>query len=88
MPRILPNNLGAKIEYEHLPKSKIFDWFKKIADMNDNDMFTTFNCGIGLVLIIDEKNHDTFLNLTKQNKKFSKIGRLIKTDKPNYCIIN
>jgi len=88
VPRILPNNLGAKIEYKELPNSKIFNWFKKIANMTDNEMFTTFNCGIGLVLIIDEKNYETFLSLTKENKNFSKIGRLIKSNKPNDCFIN
>ena len=88
VPRILPDHLGAKIEYEHLPKPKIFHWFKNIAELSDDDMFKTFNCGIGLVLVIDEKNHDTFFNLTKKNKNFAKIGRLIKSDKPNYCILN
>ena len=88
LPRILPEHLGAKIEYEHLPKLKIFEWFKKISEIPEDEMFKTFNCGVGLVLVINEKNYDTFLNLTKKNKNFYKIGGLIKSDQPNYCVIN
>jgi len=88
VPRILPAHLGAEIKYKNLPHPNIFNWFKNIAAMNDNDMFTTFNCGIGLVLIIDEKDQDTFVNLIEKNNSFLKIGTLIKSNKPNYCVIN
>ena len=88
VPRMLPNNLGAEIKYELLPHPKIFNWFKSNAEMNDNDMFTTFNCGIGLVLVIDDKDQDIFFNLIKKDETFSKIGTLIKSNKPNYCNIN
>ena len=88
VPRMLPAHLGAEIKYESLPQPKIFNWFKNIATMNDIDMFTTFNCGIGLVLIIDEKDQDTFFNLIEKDNSFSKIGTLIKSNKPNHCVIN
>ena len=88
VPRMLPNNLGARIKHENLPQPNIFSWFKKIAEISDDDMFATFNCGIGMVLVIDDKNQDTFFNLVKKDDAFLKVGALIKSDKPNYCIIN
>ena len=88
VPRMLPNNLGARIKHENLPQPNIFSWFKKIAEISDDDMFITFNCGIGMVLVIDDKKQDAFFNLVKKDDSFLKIGTLIKSNKSNYCIIN
>jgi hypothetical protein len=88
IPALVVHYTGKEIKHENLPQPNIFSWFKKIAEISDDDMFATFNCGIGMVLVIDDENQDTFFNLIKKDDAFFKVGTLIKSDKPNYCIIN
>ncbi len=47
-----------------------FTWFKKIAKLNDKEMLSTFNCGIGMALIIsknDLKKIQKFLKIIMKN---------------------
>lgn len=88
IPRMLPDNLGAEISYDLLPKLNLFQWFKDIANMKDQDMFATFNCGIGMVMIIDNQDKDDFLKLVSNSEEFFEIGSLVNSSQPNYCSIN
>lgn len=51
LPRILPQNLIAKIDSSKFPRPAIFKWLQKSGDIPKQEMFKTFNCGIGMVAI-------------------------------------
>lgn len=55
LPRSLPKGLGAKIS-GHPSLPKIFKWLQKSSGLNDTEMLRTFNCGIGMVLIVAPEN--------------------------------
>ncbi|MGI6393288.1 MAG: phosphoribosylformylglycinamidine cyclo-ligase [bacterium] len=54
IPRILPDNLGALIDGE-FSVSPVFKWMQKVADLSEGEMFTTFNCGTGFMLVVKEE---------------------------------
>jgi phosphoribosylformylglycinamidine cyclo-ligase len=53
LPRIFPNNLAAQIKLSSFPESRLFNWIKQEANLNERQMLETFNCGIGYCLVIN-----------------------------------
>jgi phosphoribosylformylglycinamidine cyclo-ligase len=56
VPRALPPGLGATIRRGSWPEPAIFELVRRTADAPDDDMFSTFNMGIGMVLVVDPSN--------------------------------
>lgn len=52
IPRVLPENVIAELQYKNWVRPKIFDWLQQNGNIADAEMARTFNCGIGLVLVI------------------------------------
>ena len=78
--RVIPNNLEANINLNMIETLEIFKWLKE-KGIPDEEMFKTFNCGVGFCLIVNSKK------LKKVQKYFSKnfkpyvIGKIIKGQK-------
>jgi phosphoribosylformylglycinamidine cyclo-ligase len=51
VPRILPAGLAARFDSCSWPRPAIFDLIQRQGDVADDDMFRTFNMGIGIVLV-------------------------------------
>jgi len=56
IPRSIPENLSVQILKDSWPMPEIFKWLKDIGNIKEADMFRIFNCGIGMVLIVDPEN--------------------------------
>ncbi|KGX88245.1 phosphoribosylformylglycinamidine cyclo-ligase [Pontibacillus litoralis] len=52
LPRMLPNNLGADIHVDSWPIPSVYSFFQEKSGMNDYDMMSIFNMGIGMVLAV------------------------------------
>lgn len=52
IPRILPENVIAELQYKNWVRPKIFDWLQQNGNIADAEMARTFNCGIGLILVV------------------------------------
>ena len=52
--RILPKNLKVNFEYKNWPE--LFCWIMKEGDVAEQEMLSTFNCGIGMILVTDKKS--------------------------------
>ena len=63
--RSIPDNLSLNINLSKIKITKIFKWLKK-KNISDQEMMTTFNCGVGFCLIVHKKN------ITKIKKFFSR----------------
>jgi len=55
LPRSLPQGVGARVT-GHPALPNVFKWMKNASGLDDNEMLRTFNCGVGMVLILDPKN--------------------------------
>jgi len=64
--RILPEGITAVVEKEKLPKLKIFKWIQKEGNVPEEEMFKTFNMGVGMVLVADKGNAEKILQLNKE----------------------
>ena len=54
IPRILPDNLQINIDYTSWKLPDLFQFFKDAGNVTDAEMYRTFNCGIGMVLVVDQ----------------------------------
>jgi len=90
LPRIVPKKLSVKLDSKNLPKDNLFSWFKNISKLNDHEMLSTFNCGIGMALIISKKDSVKAQKFFENKKEeFFIIGQIIKSIKnEERCIIN
>jgi phosphoribosylformylglycinamidine cyclo-ligase len=52
LPRVLPDGLGATIHRGAWPEPSIFGLVQRTAGASDDDMFATFNMGIGMLLLV------------------------------------
>lgn len=51
VPRALPDILTPKYDEDALTLPPMFEWLKETGQLSQDDMFRTFNCGIGMVVI-------------------------------------
>jgi phosphoribosylformylglycinamidine cyclo-ligase len=76
IPRMLPEGIGAVIEYGSWPIQPIFDLLENVGELSREEMFNIFNMGIGMVLAVDENNmHDVIRQLEEDGEKAYIIGR-------------
>ena len=52
LPRVLPEGLGATIDRSTWRRPRIFDWLQAEGAVADDEMFRTFNCGIGMCVVV------------------------------------
>jgi len=53
IPRIVPEGLRVKIHRDQWPVLPIFEILQRIGDIKEEDIFNTFNMGIGMVIAVD-----------------------------------
>ncbi|MFT6332128.1 MAG: phosphoribosylformylglycinamidine cyclo-ligase [Lentimonas sp.] len=54
IPRILPKGLDFEIDYSTWKLPELFDFLQKAGNVEDAEMRRTFNCGIGMILVVHE----------------------------------
>ena len=52
VPRVLPEGLAADIDLKTFNLPPVFAWLKREAKLDDAEMLRTFNCGIGMVMVV------------------------------------
>lgn len=54
--RVIRNDYCAEIDAETFEIPSIFGWISSVANVPNGDLLKTFNCGIGMVLVVDKEN--------------------------------
>lgn len=74
-PRVLPENTVAQIDAGSWELPKLFQWLQAEGNVDAQEMYRTFNCGIGMVVIVDAADADVAAAfLTEQGETVSRIG--------------
>lgn len=77
IPRMLPENVNVDIDYGSWPILPIFQLMQEKGSISNRDMFTTFNMGIGMVLVVKEQDAETALqSLRAAGEEAYVIGRV------------
>jgi phosphoribosylformylglycinamidine cyclo-ligase len=54
--RVLPADLGLVLDPKAWPRPAVFDWLQENGNIEENEMLRTFNCGIGMVMLVSKSN--------------------------------
>jgi phosphoribosylformylglycinamidine cyclo-ligase len=54
LPRVLPDGLASRIDRRSWPQPAVFGWLAEQGGIDDAELLRTFNCGIGMVLVVAE----------------------------------
>jgi phosphoribosylformylglycinamidine cyclo-ligase len=78
IPRILPQGVAAEIDMAGWAIPSVFSWLRRMGNVPFEDMVRTFNCGIGMVLIVAEKDcEDAVHHLESRGENPAVIGRIV-----------
>jgi phosphoribosylformylglycinamidine cyclo-ligase len=67
IPRVLPNTAIAEIDLEQVVCPPVFGWLRQIGNITEREMLRTFNCGIGMVIVVAEKEAGKIRGLLRQS---------------------
>ncbi|MEK4359978.1 phosphoribosylformylglycinamidine cyclo-ligase [Paenibacillus sp. FSL M7-1455] len=77
IPRMLPDHVNVDIEYGSWPILPIFELLQRKGSISNRDMFTTFNMGIGLVLVVKAEDAEKAVGFLKgQGEEAYIIGKV------------
>jgi phosphoribosylformylglycinamidine cyclo-ligase len=81
IPRVLPEGLGADLDAASWELPGVFEWLAKAGNIAHNEMARTFNCGIGMAVIVDAGRAEALAKVLADNGETVKtIGRVVKRD--------
>jgi phosphoribosylformylglycinamidine cyclo-ligase len=78
IPRVIPEGLAARITKGSWRIPPIFGKIQQRGDINEHEMFRTFNMGVGMVLVVSPRSVGRVLSLlAEQGQKAWDIGELV-----------
>lgn len=85
IPRVLPDNCKAVINTKSWQMPEVFQWLQHQGNVDPVEMYRTFNCGVGMVVCVNENDADTALQvLAKQGEQAWIVGQIVEAH-PNDC---
>ena len=85
LPRVLPEGLGARIFRRSWEQPSVFSLLQEIGQIEDLEMFQTFNMGVGLVLVVPpDQAEKTLEDLAKTEASSFHLGEVVKD--PNHAV--
>jgi phosphoribosylformylglycinamidine cyclo-ligase len=77
IPRVLPDGVNVEIEYGSWPILPIFELLQREGGISNNDMFRTFNMGIGMVVVVSAEDAEKAVQLAEaQGEKVYSLGKV------------
>lgn len=81
LPRVLPAHLTANIHEQSWQWPEIFQWLAKNGPVEKTEMLRTFNCGIGMVVVVEASAADAIIQLfSLEGETVYTLGELV--DRP------
>jgi len=77
LPRVIPDNVQVNIETQSWELPAIFKWLQNEGNIESEEMFRTFNCGVGMVVCVAEKDRDAAIQCLKSSGETAwQIGKI------------
>ncbi len=73
IPRILPEGLQAEINIKSWDVPPIFSFLQGLGDLDDTELYRTFNMGIGFILVVDKDDVDLTMEVLKEHGESAKV---------------
>jgi len=81
IPRVLPQGLAVALDLDRVPVLPVFKWLAAAGDISANEMLRTFNCGIGMLAVLDRNTADAASERFAANgEKVVRLGEVVAAD--------
>jgi phosphoribosylformylglycinamidine cyclo-ligase len=78
IPRVLPDGLGVHLDLAAVPVLPVFKWLASAGNIAEPELLRTFNCGIGMVAVVDASAADSVAAvLTREGETVARLGELV-----------
>jgi phosphoribosylformylglycinamidine cyclo-ligase len=78
IPRVLPAGLGVRLDAKAWRRAPVWDWIQSIGRISEAEMHRTFNCGIGMVVVVSGADADAALaRLWAADERAVLIGEVV-----------
>ncbi len=81
LPRVLPDDLAASIDMNSWQFSELFTWLQTQGNIVQSEMYRTFNCGVGFVIVVSKNDAQQVINVLNDAGEHAwEIGEMIRRD--------
>lgn len=81
IPRVLPDNTRANIDSNSWKWPEVFTWLQQQGNVEQQEMYRTFNCGVGMVICVSQADAEATLQaLNDAGESAWKIGEIVAQD--------
>jgi len=85
LPRVLPEGLGARIDLGSWALPGVFQWLRQEGGMDEAEMLKTFNCGIGMILVVEAGRADALTALLENvGEGVTRLGHVVSGEGVTY----
>ena len=79
IPRMFNEDLAFDIDFEKVKVHDIFKWMQELSGASHEEMFSTFNMGVGMVVAVNKADEQKTIDVLTQNGEIAyTIGKVIK----------
>ena len=77
-PRVLPDGLACQIDLGAWTLPPVFRWLAATANMSEAELLKTFNCGIGMILVVVANRAEALADLLRsEGEMVCTLGRIV-----------
>lgn len=81
LPRVLPEQLAAAIDTDSWQLPEVFAWLQKGGNIETLEMYRTFNCGVGFILVVpQDKAEQALAHLGANGETAWVIGEIVERE--------
>ena len=78
IPRVLPKSIGARIDLGRIPVLPVFQWLAAAGGIAEKEMLRTFNCGIGMIAVVEPRKADAVTKVLKrEGETVVRLGEVV-----------
>ena len=78
LPRVMPSDTAARVNTQSWQQPAVFDWLQSEGNIETEEMYRTFNCGIGMVLVVDASEAGKAIDILQaEGETAVRIGEIV-----------
>lgn len=88
IPRVLPDGLGVDLDANLWTLPPVFQWLKKFGQLDNTDLSRTYNCGLGMIVIVAEKDAQFVKDdIMSRGEQVFSVGKVVTNETTDRVII-
>jgi phosphoribosylformylglycinamidine cyclo-ligase len=88
LPRVVPDNVQVNIDTQSWELPAIFRWLQTEGNIESQEMYRTFNCGVGMVVCVSEKDKNAAIQCLKTSGETAwEIGKVEARQEGNEVVL-